>query len=84
MELLDPARVLPVRGSRHRLGLDAGPLGVVVAVNQTHDLGPIGGRLATDHEPDRLALLDAEPVAVADNLHSDLSALTLTSPSAGV
>ena len=51
--------------------LEAGPGGRVVRADQAHDVRPIGGVLAVDHELDGLARPDADPVGIAgDRQHA--------------
>src|SRR4051794_3368986 len=68
-DVLPPADMRHLVPARHRLALEAGAIRVGVAMDEPDDLGLVGLVLeGGDHEPDRLARGDAEPVGVADEL----------------
>ena len=67
-ELLPSAPLAVYRG-RHPSLFETRPLWILVAVDEAHELGSVGGVLRAHHETDRLALSHTQTIAVADELH---------------
>src|SRR5436190_1396543 len=64
-----PPRILAVDWGGDRSLLEAGSGRVGVAVDQADEVGAVPLLRAANHESDRLARCDAEPVRVAHQIH---------------
>ena len=71
-------RVLPSEGRINDLLLNTRPLGVTVAADDSHQIRPVTGQLAIDHEFDGVAGAAIDPICVTGNLEHANGNLVLT------